>query len=159
MKSGHLRSVRMQPKKRLSEKEKTLRLTGWTEKEYNTFYTKTKRTVAKGKQAGIYTPNLSPAKALRLSVQYPDTPGGIRESLENVASAKDPVAYDAERRIEKTKELEIVLPRLHDLVQMYRDGTLTAIEFIEAHKAFMDSYDFWKRTTKPNPLEFYNYMS
>lgn len=148
----------MPKKKRLSEKEKTMRLTGWTEKEYNAVYAKTKRTVAKGKKAGIYTPNLSAAKALRLSVQYPDTPGGIRESLENVATAKDPAAYAAEQRIEKTKELEVVMPRLHTLVEMYRDGTLTAIEFVEAHKAFMESYDFWRTAKKPNPLEYYNYM-
>lgn len=146
-------------KKKISEKAKTMSLTGWSEKEYNKVYSKVKKTVAKGKAAGIYTPNLSPARALRLSVQYPDTPGGIRESLEEVSKAKDPVAYDAERRIEKTKELETVLPRLHDLVQMYRDGTLTAIEFVEAHKAFMDGYDAYRANKKLNPLEYYNYLS
>lgn len=136
-----------------------MRLTGWTEKEYNSAYSRAKRAVAKGKKAGIYTSNLSPARALRLAVQYPDTVGGIRESLEEVAKAKDPVAYDAERRIEKTKELEVVLPRLHDLVEMYRDGTLTAIEFVEAHKAFMAGYDAYRANKKLNPLEYYNYLS
>lgn len=136
-----------------------MRLTGWTEKEYSRAYSRAKRTVAKGKKAGIYTPNLSPARALRLSVQYPDTVGGIRESLEEVAKAKDPAAYDAERRIEKTKELEVVLPRLHDLVKMYRDGSLTAIEFVEAHKAFMEGYDAYRANKKLNPLEYYNYLS
>lgn len=146
-------------KKRISEKEKTMRLTGWSEKEYNRAYSKAKKAVAKGKSAGIYTPNLSPARALRLAVQYPDTIGGIRESMEEVYRSKDPVSYDAERRIEKTKELEVVLPRLHDLVQMYRDGTLTAIEFVEAHKAFMDGYDAYRAIKKLNPLEYYNYLS
>lgn len=136
-----------------------MRLTGWTEKEYNRAYSRAKRTVAKGKKAGIYTPDLSPARALRLSVQYPDTVGGIRESLEEVAKAKDPAAYDAERRIEKTKELEVVLPRLHDLVKMYRDGSLTAIEFVEAHKALMEGYDAYRANKKLNPLEYYNYLS
>lgn len=136
-----------------------MRLTGWTEKEYSRAYSRAKRTVAKGKKAGIYTPNLSPARALRLSVQYPDTVGGIRESLEEVAKAKDPAAYDAERRIEKTKELEVVLPRLHDLVKMYRDGSLTAIEFVEAHKALMEGYDAYRANKKLNPLEYYNYLS
>lgn len=136
-----------------------MRLTGWTEKEYSRAYSRAKRTVAKGKKAGIYTPNLSPARALRLAVQYPDTVGGIRESLEEVAKAKDPAAYDAERRIEKTKELEVVLPRLHDLVKMYRDGSLTAIEFVEAHKAFMEGYDAYRANKKLNPLEYYNYLS
>lgn len=146
-------------KTRISEKAKTMRLTGWTEKEYNKAYAQTKKTVTKGKKAGIYTPSLSPARALRLSVQYPETKGGIRESLEEVAKAKDPVAYDAERRIEQTKELEAVLPRLRDLVKMYRDGSLTAREFIEAHKAFMDGYDAYRANKNLHPLEYYNYLS
>lgn len=145
--------------KTLSEKAKTMKLTGWSENEYQTAYKKASRTVSKGKKAGIFTADLSTAKALRLSIQYPDTPGGIREKMEGVASAKDPIAWDAEQRIAQTSELTKVLPRLQELNDLYCDGTLTAAEFVEAHRAFMAGYDAYRKKKDISPLDYYNYMS
>lgn len=145
--------------KKLSEKAKTLKLTGWSEKEYQSAYKKAQRIVSKGKNAGVFTPNLSPAKALRLSLQYPDTRGGIREKMEGVASAKDPIEWDAEQRIARTSELAKVLPRLQELIDLYRDGTLTATDFVEAHRAFMSGYDVYRKKKDLSPLDYYSYMS
>lgn len=144
--------------RRLSEKEKTIKLTGWTEKEYQKAYSKVKRAVTKGKKAGIYTASLSPAKALRLSAQYPDTAGGIRESLENVGKAKDPMAYEAQRRKEKTRELAECLPSLKKLYELHDRGELTDTEFVEAHRAFMHGYDAYRTNKNLNPLAFYDYL-
>lgn len=144
--------------RRLSEKEKTIRLTGWSEQEYQKAYAKVKRAVLKGKKAGIYTANLSPAKALRLSVQYPDTEGGIRESLEAVSKAKDPMSYEARRIKEKTKELAEYLPSLKKLYDLHDKGELTDTEFVEAHRSFMSGYDAYRKNKNLSPLEFYDYL-
>lgn len=146
--------------KQTNYKQRTIRLTGQTEKEYKRDYDRIRKQIATLKKSGVVTDDLSPTRMLYYRAKY----GGgtlLQRQIEAASTTGSARAIEAARSLEAERikgqaaGLFREAPTMKEYLRQYESGEISTIEFINKTRIWIDAFDR-NRATGLDPATIYN---